>query len=750
MKILRKKDKDNKIQSGRSMIEILSVLVIIGILSIATFLGYKYAMEIYKYNETVREMELRRTVTKILAYTDFRGIVENPEGGNFFKVGYPVEVEIFNDMELKPFFSIMIKDVPSKQCIRLIESPWLSTAKVVELWIKNEKSEEDQVFSYKDFVNPNVCGNNINNDMRFFFYADEFLRSILWPCEQDSDCAMKCNTCEDGICVNKKNKVYYYGKCYIGNPCTEEADWDWVDNKCICKNGANYVFGQCVLDVCEKGAKWDAALQKCVCTDSNKEYDELTKTCVDKTCPIGESISYFYYADYPNTKTLYKKCCPNGRVAASILPNGTYHSTNGFCCPEGYIQKTGNIYVRTYCSLPLCEDDSLVPTPYQLQGATMYKCCPEGTEAATTTSTTSSVGGVCCQPGEISVEGKSGQSYCVPKECGPNEKRLQVLFPNAGGHNYGDFYIPICCPQTSEYAAMADSQEIEYKTGVCCKEGEIVQRTNGKSSCAPGRCLKEGEELVQYNVNYALKNKCCPIGHKAATSRLESATQTYQYSKTGICCEAGEKSIGADYRSWCIPNSCPPGKHLVPFKVYSQTGYMCCNNDVTAARWSEAEPACCQPGEIVNGSNWSSACVNVSCQSGEELQEFKLASSTTGKICCPAGQKAARYKSDSTQNSPSYKGVCCAKGESVFTTSNGDFCQRTTCSLMEHKLSYKIGSESFEKCCPKSSKAAAYINYDGSSKIAGVCCGENAIKVKEQCVACPVGKRPDESGTVCE
>lgn len=44
------------IQSGRSMIEMLGVLAIVGILSVGGLVGYSMAMERHKINETVYQM----------------------------------------------------------------------------------------------------------------------------------------------------------------------------------------------------------------------------------------------------------------------------------------------------------------------------------------------------------------------------------------------------------------------------------------------------------------------------------------------------------------------------------------------------------------------------------------------------------------------------------------------------------------------------------------------------------------------
>ena len=48
-------------QSGRSMVEMLGVLAIVGVLSIGGIMEYSYAMDKYRANETVNDIMLRAT-----------------------------------------------------------------------------------------------------------------------------------------------------------------------------------------------------------------------------------------------------------------------------------------------------------------------------------------------------------------------------------------------------------------------------------------------------------------------------------------------------------------------------------------------------------------------------------------------------------------------------------------------------------------------------------------------------------------
>ena len=45
-------------QSGRSMVEMLGVLAIVGVLSIGGIMGYSYAIDKYRANETMNDLNI--------------------------------------------------------------------------------------------------------------------------------------------------------------------------------------------------------------------------------------------------------------------------------------------------------------------------------------------------------------------------------------------------------------------------------------------------------------------------------------------------------------------------------------------------------------------------------------------------------------------------------------------------------------------------------------------------------------------
>ena len=81
-------------QSGRSMIEMLGILVIVGVLSVAALFGFTYAMNKYRANETIHDVMLRATNVPMIDefYKDRPNnpvyYFEFPDLGDYSSMGY--------------------------------------------------------------------------------------------------------------------------------------------------------------------------------------------------------------------------------------------------------------------------------------------------------------------------------------------------------------------------------------------------------------------------------------------------------------------------------------------------------------------------------------------------------------------------------------------------------------------------------------------------------------------------------------
>ena len=69
-------------QHGRSMLEMLAVLAIIGVLSIAALVGFTYAMNKHRANETIYDVMLRGTNVPMI--DEMRTIIVSPQDMSFY------------------------------------------------------------------------------------------------------------------------------------------------------------------------------------------------------------------------------------------------------------------------------------------------------------------------------------------------------------------------------------------------------------------------------------------------------------------------------------------------------------------------------------------------------------------------------------------------------------------------------------------------------------------------------------------
>ena len=112
---------------GRSMIEMLGVLAIIGVLSIGGLAGYKIAMNYHRANETIHDVMLRapnvpmkwddyatKTKDYVFGFNDMGAYKANNP------VGYPVAVKAEGPNSASGYaFRVEVSGVPSEVCKRI-------------------------------------------------------------------------------------------------------------------------------------------------------------------------------------------------------------------------------------------------------------------------------------------------------------------------------------------------------------------------------------------------------------------------------------------------------------------------------------------------------------------------------------------------------------------------------------------------------------------------------------------------------
>lgn len=111
-------------QSGRSMVEMIGVLAITGVLSIGGIMGYSYAMDKYRANETINDLNIilmshlneLQSLTDAEDLTEYGGVISEENAKT--SMGYEYEVVSYGYTA-----SIILYDVPVSVFEQLEESP---------------------------------------------------------------------------------------------------------------------------------------------------------------------------------------------------------------------------------------------------------------------------------------------------------------------------------------------------------------------------------------------------------------------------------------------------------------------------------------------------------------------------------------------------------------------------------------------------------------------------------------------------
>lgn len=122
-----KMDKENQVQSGRSMVEMLGVLAIIGVLSVGGIAGYRTAMNQYEANQIINNITL--TATMVSGSAMQRGgsqYLETSDGSTIaLNTPYPAESSENDGMFIvKPAVSVFKSEAICKMVLTNYTAPY--------------------------------------------------------------------------------------------------------------------------------------------------------------------------------------------------------------------------------------------------------------------------------------------------------------------------------------------------------------------------------------------------------------------------------------------------------------------------------------------------------------------------------------------------------------------------------------------------------------------------------------------------
>ena len=197
--------------TGRSMVEMLGTLAIIGVLSIAGIAGYRYALTKYKANETMDELNKRAVVyaTQVLQNALAADtVLSNGEFGDKTTLGYDVEAVVSS---YESEFKIALSNYPSEVCRDILKNYTIP----LEIIIGNTRYNRDS-------DNVTICGEESAPETVFVYAAD--LGENAYEATGDSyeDASYEKTTTGEEGCVPPQ--VYHEGQGMCVTPCETNSD----------------------------------------------------------------------------------------------------------------------------------------------------------------------------------------------------------------------------------------------------------------------------------------------------------------------------------------------------------------------------------------------------------------------------------------------------------------------------------------------------------------------------------------------
>ncbi len=285
------------IQSGRTMTEMLGVLFIIGLLSLAVLFGFTYAVDNYHANETVNEIRSRASDVmynalhhgKMAASSEWKSTAHHDK-----PLSYDLTLAAFDDQgQKRQPFSITISEISKPVCEKMLDLGFTMPYKI-----------DINGVAYND-NSTDVCIKPLNQ-MTYFFILDAALAGIA-----DKDDGQECEhnyECKSGACMDEKCV-----EC-SGNWDCENSVCDMTQHKCVeCLNNSDCSKGICDNNVCMSCEETRCAAGF-VCNPQN---GRCVVCIADADCPDDEVCNTAIPAC---VKCIDDEDCPGQEVCDTSIP----------------------------------------------------------------------------------------------------------------------------------------------------------------------------------------------------------------------------------------------------------------------------------------------------------------------------------------------------------------------------------------------------------------------------------------------
>ena len=657
------------IQKGRSMLEMLAILVIIAIVVTALLAGFTYAMNKNRANTIAKDVVLRAAA--ISTDPAFSNYSLNSTIG---ALGFKTEVDGLTYTQTKiatTRFAIDVTPVSESICKRLSEGKFASAVSV---------SVNDNLIQPG---NVSFCTKN-NNKLTFVYDAvihgmtlDSYECGVCYRKSGD-DCVYACEgaqictdsgcTCPSGtptgadpitcqcsgdlvpnaenICACPSNQVSAGGdQCECPEPITQ-----WDGGKCVCPSGtptgADPETCQCY------GNKVVNSSNICVCEGNKTDPDN------DNVCTCPEPITYWNGSSCicPDNQTLTNgHCCPSPTTywngSSCVCPSGQT-LTNGHCCPSPTIYWNGSSCVcpngQTLSNGHCCPS----PTTYWNGSACV---CPDNQTLTN---------GVCCPNGQVGSNG-----HCCPSPT-TYWNGSACICPSGTPGGADPSTCQCYAGQTLSNGHCCSSPKTYWNGSACvCPSGTPVGANPSTCQCYAGQTLSNGHCCTAPKTYWNGSACVCPSGTPAGadqnTCKCPTGSNLNTATNTCITCTAPKTQWNAATNQ-CV---CPPG---------SPTGHDAntCQCPAGQINMNGTCGTCPAPKTYWNGS----ACV---CPSGTPV------GADQNTCQCPAGQINMNGTCGTCPAPTTYwngSACVCPSGTYLTTMSDGTraclpYCQETNTGL---------------------------------------------------------------------
>lgn len=522
---------DKSKESGRSMVEIIAVLALMGVLSGAGIAGYKFAINKKEANDIIDEIN-KRAVTASSQLISGAGVINLEEYGNHGAIrDYPVNSFYPYYENDDSYFALEVQNVPKGICDIIFKLDWETSYDIIINDNENNDScseaDNNMTFVFHEMIGATGfdggaldlgCRSNIQCLSRRRGSICDTETGECLPCRSDSDCTIP----RYGLLCDRFTGLCK--KCENNDDCTGDAAGE------VCNTSTGKCV-QCVTnDDCEGNPNGELCHKEaglCVsclidsdCKDNNKWCNQVQHVCEDKT---DAQIEDKYGTQHD---------CTTSRLL--LLENPDDCST---VCPNRTLQ-------YGYCA-PVCADDEwlqIIENYGNENGQPQSQCLECSKQTGWHYGTVTSDFCTKCAERYYYTDSHGGEHMCALKEC--NESYFNC--------NNG------CCACSS-----LTNQSIYIGTGSLGYSADNTSRVwggyvyNGVISC--NACSGEHARTVDGTSCYLTT---CPTGtfRRGKDCVKCSSTSAYKISTNAditACLSCSERAINGQY---CVLQSqCPNG-----------------------------------------------------------------------------------------------------------------------------------------------------------------------------------------------